>query len=122
MIFLKTILKKNVIPIIFFTMELFFFIKYRNGDKEMFFMVWSFICIALILYGFFNSTYSYTISQAVGSESKRYEEISSSYSEKIDKISSQGEKKRRENTNGFIGIYIIFLLINIAGYVVFMLR
>ena len=85
-------------------------------------MVWSFICLALILYGFFNSTYSYTISQAVGSESKRYEEISSSYSEKIDKISSQGEKKRRENTNGFIGIYIIFLLINIAGYVVFMLR
>lgn len=114
MITLKRNSKQYTIAIIFFAIEGLFFLRFRNGNREMFFMVWIFIYLTLILYSFLNFNSSYNINKIGKSESARYGGLSSGFNE----ISNMKNSKPSSNSNGFLGALIVFLIINIMGYLI----
>jgi hypothetical protein len=79
-------------------------------------MVWSFIWLVIIVYGFFNGNFSSGVNQIGMGESSRYGALSNSYNEKAYDISNNNMRKKNNRKNGFSGIYIIFLISNIIGY------
>ena len=110
--------KQYILATVFFIIEFLFFLRFRHENKEMFFMVWAFIHLTFILYNFLNLNPPYNINKIGKNETTRYGELSNSFNE----ISNIKNTKYKRTSNGFLGVSVFFLIINIIGYLIFMIK
>lgn len=111
--------KKIVGIIIFALVELFFFTRTEPSGYEMFFMVWGFIAIALLLNNIFIRAEHAPMIGLGGSDSTKYAYLAGAMME-----NGQESAKKKRSVGGLLSadnlVYLILLLVNVIGYIVYM--
>lgn len=105
----------------FIAVEMFFYFRSGLDDPEMFFMIWIFISAALILNNTFRRGDKPAMLGLGGNDSVKYAYLSSAY---MESELSSGKKNKPSRLGGLFDlwnlIYLVFLMINIIGYIAVM--
>jgi len=105
----------------FIAVEMFFYFRSGQDDPEMFFMIWIFISAALFLNNTFRRGDRHAMLGLGGNDSVKYAYLSSTF---MESELSSGKKIKPSRIGGLFDlwnlIYLVFLIINIIGYIIVM--